>query len=82
MVVSRNFASWNRIGEWLRRIDGSDEPCEAPAERAELTRQIEERLRAIPGVERVTASFPFPLAGGFSAIRWGSEEALADNSMY
>ena len=31
------------------------------------------------GVERVTASFPFPLAGGFSAIRWGTEEALADN---
>ena len=53
-----------------------------PAERAELTRQIEERLRAIPGVERVTASFPFPLAGGFSAIRWGTEEALADNSKY
>ncbi len=53
-----------------------------PAERAELTRQIEERLRAVPGVERVTASFPFPLAGGFSAIRWGTEEALADNSKY
>ena len=53
-----------------------------PAQRAELARQIEERLRAIPGVERVTASFPFPLAGGFSAIRWGTEEALADNSRY
>ena len=53
-----------------------------PAQRAELARQIEERLRAIPGVERVTASFPFPLAGGFSAIRWGTEEALADNSKY
>jgi putative ABC transport system permease protein len=33
-------------------------------------------------VERVTASFPFPLAGGFSTIRWGTEEALADNSKY
>ena len=42
-----------------------------PAQRAELARQIEERLRAIPGVERVTASFPFPLAGDFSTIRWG-----------
>ncbi len=53
-----------------------------PAQRADLARQIEERLRAIPGVERVTASFPFPLAGGFSTIRWGTEEALADNSKY
>ena len=53
-----------------------------PAQRAELAKQIEERLRAIPGVERVTASFPFPLAGGFSTIRWGTGEALADNSQY
>ena len=53
-----------------------------PAQRADLAKQIEERLRAIPGVERVTASFPFPLAGGFSTIRWGTEEALADNSKY
>ena len=53
-----------------------------PPQRAAVAKQIEERLRAIPGVERVTASFPFPLAGGFSTIRWGTEEALADNSKY
>jgi putative ABC transport system permease protein len=53
-----------------------------PEQRAELTRQVAERLGAIPGVERVTASFPFPLAGGFSTIRWGTGEALADNSKY
>ena len=45
-------------------------------------RQLEERLRAIPGVQSVTASFPFPLAGGFSTIRWGLEEALADASKF
>ena len=53
-----------------------------PAQRAGLAKQIDERLRAIPGVERVTASFPFPLAGGFSTIRWGTGEALLDNSKY
>ena len=45
-------------------------------------RQLEERLRALPGVQSVTASFPFPLAGGFSTIRWGLEDALADTSKF
>ena len=45
-------------------------------------RQLEERLRAIPGVQSVTASFPFPLGGGFSTIRWGLEDALTDTSKF
>jgi predicted permease len=53
-----------------------------PAQRAANTRDLQERLRALPGVQSVTASFPFPLAGNFSTIRWGTEEALADNSKY
>lgn len=52
------------------------------AQRAINAREIEERLRAMPGVQAVTASFPFPLAGDFSTIRWGTEEALADNTKY
>ncbi len=53
-----------------------------PAQRQATTRAIHERLSALPGVQRVTASFPFPLAGDFSTIRWGTEAALADNSKY
>ncbi|HWY49813.1 MAG TPA: ABC transporter permease [Bryobacteraceae bacterium] len=53
-----------------------------PQQRAALMRQIETRLRALPGVESATGSFPFPLAGGFSTIRWGKEEALADPGKY
>jgi predicted permease len=49
-----------------------------PEERAAFTRQIQDCLRGIAGVQSVTASFPFPLAGGFSPIRWGTEEALSD----
>ncbi len=40
------------------------------------------RLQSIPGVDAVTASFPFPLAGGFNPIRWGLEPALTDPSKF
>jgi predicted permease len=53
-----------------------------PPQRAAQMRLLTERLAGIPGVQSVTAATPFPLAGGFSTIRWGSEEALADNTKY
>ena len=53
-----------------------------PQQRAARMREIQTRLRALPGVESATGSFPFPLAGGFSTIRWGKEEALADPGKY
>ena len=53
-----------------------------PEANAAFIRQVEDRLRAIPGVESVTGSFPFPLAGGYSPIRWGLEEALSDPSKF
>src|SRR6202162_5889746 len=53
-----------------------------PQQRAALMREIQSRLHTLPGVESVTGSFPFPLAGGFSTIRWGKEEALADPGKY
>src|SRR6202049_1645069 len=49
-----------------------------PAERAAFMHQIQDRLRGINGVKSATASFPFPLAGDYSPIRWGTEEALSD----
>jgi predicted permease len=54
----------------------------SPAELGAITQDIELRLRAIPGVEAVTTSFPFPLSGNYSTIRWGLEEALSDNTKY
>jgi putative ABC transport system permease protein len=53
-----------------------------PAANAAFVRQVEEQLRAIPGVQSVTGSFPFPLAGGYSPIRWGQEDALSDPSKF
>ena len=60
----------------------SDRFLQKPEERAVATRQLEANLRAIPGVQGVAASTPFPLTGGYSPIRWGKEEALADASKF
>jgi putative ABC transport system permease protein len=53
-----------------------------PQERATFMREAQARLRALPGVESVTASSPFPLTGGFSPMRWGLEPALSDPSKF
>jgi len=53
-----------------------------PPQRAAFMRQVSERLEALPGVRSVTASFPFPLAGGFSPIRWGLADALSDSTRF
>jgi predicted permease len=64
------------------QVDGNRGGGDSPEKRAVFIRQIQDRLAAIPGVERATASDPFPLAGGFSPIRWGTGEALADASKF
>ena len=55
---------------------------QTPQERDNYKRGLREQLDALPGVNSVTASFPLPLAGGFSPVRWGGEEALADPSKF
>ncbi len=52
-------------------------------ERREATMQaIHMALSAIPGVKRVTAASPFPLADQIYPIRWGKEDALTDSSKF
>ena len=53
-----------------------------PQERDQFKRQLRERLDALPGVQSATASFPLPLAGGFSPVRWGGAEAQGDPSKF
>ena len=53
-----------------------------PASRAVHIQQIARKLASIPGVDAVTASYPFPLTGDFSPIRWGTEDAVKDQSKF
>ena len=53
-----------------------------PPARQAFMRQLHERLAAMPGVRSLAASFPMPLAGGFNPIRWGTNEALTDQSKF
>jgi putative ABC transport system permease protein len=53
-----------------------------PQQRAAFMREMRDRLRALPGVQSVTAASPFPLTGGFYPIRWGTAPALVDPSKF
>ena len=64
------------------QVAGTPQNADTPEKRAVFTHAVEERLRAIPGVESVTAATPFPLAAAFFPIRWGTEEAQADASKF
>src|SRR5262245_8757083 len=78
----------------IRRVDPGFEPnglltfqllggqLSTQQQTLERQRQLEVRLRAIPGVIGVTAANPFPLAGNITTIRWGLEDALTDSSKY
>jgi len=54
----------------------------APEQRGAYDRELRDKLQSIPGVQSVAASFLVPLAGGYSTIRWGKEDALIDPSKY
>ncbi|HKF49688.1 MAG TPA: ABC transporter permease [Terracidiphilus sp.] len=71
---ARNLLTFQVLGPRPVRPD--------PAARAVLMQQISDKLRALPGVKAVTASFPFPLTGNFSPIRWGTEDAVQDQSKF
>ncbi len=49
-----------------------------PEARHAFTRDLRQRLAALPGVQAVTAASPLPLDGRPGLARWGTEEALSD----
>jgi predicted permease len=86
-LMLRSFVALQKIdpgfvahGLYTFQILGT--PQEKPEQRAAFVREIEDRLRSIPGVESVTAASPFPLADQFVPIRWGTEEAVGDPSRF
>jgi putative ABC transport system permease protein len=66
----------------LQLLGGRARQQQPLQERAAWVREIQTTLGQIGGVESVTAAALIPLAGGYSAIRWGKEEALTDPSKY
>jgi predicted permease len=63
-------------------LEYSGLPNATAESRAAIQTRIRQALSALPGVTNASATFPMPLAGGFSPIRWGTEEALADPSKF
>ena len=64
------------------QIQGVPLNRQKPEERAAFLRVITEKLQSISGVQSVTGSFPFPLTGQFSPIRWGTEDAARDPNRF
>ncbi len=64
------------------QLQGSRLNRKTPEERAAFIRVITDQLKSIPGVQSATGSFPFPLTGEFSPIRWGREDAAHDSSRF
>jgi len=87
-LMFRSFLELQRINpgfeshNLLTFVLNGNNNATTPEGRAAFLRQVQDRLHAIPGVESVTGSVPFPLAGGFSPIRWGLGDALADPSKF
>jgi len=55
---------------------------ETPEARAAFVRQLSDQLRALPGVEAVSSVSPLPLDGDNTNVRWGTEAAVADPSLF
>lgn len=53
-----------------------------PEARANFNRELKQRLEALPGVESVSAATPLPLQGVLNSGRYGTEEALTDETAY
>lgn len=50
--------------------------------RAAFVRQLSDKLRALPGVQGVTAGSLLPLDGQLSSARWGPEKAATDPTLF
>ena len=59
-------------------------PAQFPqaAQRAAFKQEVRDRLRALPGVEAVTAATPLPLDGQPISGRWGTAAAIADPTKF
>lgn len=64
------------------QVTNQGQAAPTPEARLGLMRDMQARLRAIPGVTAVSATSLLPLGGGEPLIRYGTQEALADPSRF
>jgi putative ABC transport system permease protein len=57
-------------------------PGRTRGERATKTQQVQDRVRAVPGVESVSAGLALPLDGTVVNVPYGNEDALSDPSAF
>jgi putative ABC transport system permease protein len=57
-------------------------PGRTPDERATKTKQVQDRLRAVPGVESVSSADALPLDGTVRNVPYGNENALSDPTAF
>lgn len=86
-LMFRSFLALQRIdpgfdshGLLTFQVLGVNRDQNSLEKRAAIIEEIRQQLQALPGIQSVTACDPFPLAGGFGTIRWGTDEALSDAS--
>jgi putative ABC transport system permease protein len=86
-LMLRSFAALQRLDPGFDARDMltfqvTGNRLNVPEQRQAVMGDIYSRLDEIPGVLRVTGASPFPLADPFYPIRWGRDEALADESKF
>lgn len=82
LALQRVNPGYNPHGVLTFNLLGISSGRAAPQQRAAFIREIQVRLRALPGIEGVAASTHIPLTGPAGTIRWGTEQAIADPTRF
>jgi predicted permease len=82
LALQRINPGYNPHGVLTFNLLGVSSGRAAPQQRAAFIREIQARLRTLPGIEGVAASTHIPLTGPAGTIRWGTEQAMADPTRF
>jgi predicted permease len=80
MELQRADPGYNPANVLTFGLANVNEPT--PEGRQAVTRRVDERLSAIPGVTAVASGNPLPLDNNQSNVRWGTEAALTNPALY
>jgi len=88
-LMVRSFVELNRVdpgfnpeGVLTFRVQLQGQRYGPNEARANFQRELKERLEGLPGVVSASAATPIPLQGQLNSGRYGTEEALTDETAY